>query len=331
MSTMATDDARNSEVEYEDDNRSGSEVEYEEEEVEEEVEEVEEEDAPEPSTPKPSTPKLTPSKQAGKVRPTSEVKKAPMESPASMESKSTSASLSPAKNPFTTMGMWTPNTFKEITLDFPILNNKCESTNDLTRNTRPEARYWKGPVKFSYASYTSDTVRIANVHIPYHTGRGYGENFVYVCLPGFMADKFAVEGKTRRPTVTNEPSLMPDSNRWWKIANNITDKVGVLSKEDGLFRAKSLSTIFEGTNKGVTVNLIARFLAKASTDEREQLKPTTPQKVTLEIERAFIEATDVDVEMPRRIPRNTTKAEPTALRADIASDSLMKRLAQLGL
>lgn len=313
MSTQEQD--RHEEVEYED--ASGSEVEYEEEEVEEEVEE--EEPEPEKSVP---TPKRTP----GKVKPSEEVKQMKLTSPTSQ-----SSALTPAKNPFTSMGKWTPQAFQEIDIQFPVFSVKSETTNDLTRQTRPEARYWKETLKFAYATYSSDTIRIDNVHIPYHNGRNYGEGFIYVCLPDFMAPRFSELGKARRPTVTGENSLQPDSNRWWKIANNVTGKVGTINKKDNKFYATNLSTIFEATGKGVTLNLVAKFLIKASTDDKSPLKPTTPQRVVLEVERGYLEEMDVDVQPPTRVIRTKQKTEPVATRSDVASDDLMKRLAQLGL
>lgn len=126
------------------------------------------------------------------------------------------------KNPFPMKGDWTPETFADVNIIIPTLTATCESTNELTRATRPEARYWKAPIKFTYSTFSSDTLRISNVHIPHHAGRGYGSSYVYVCLPEFMMERFATAGKARRPTVVNEPSLVPDANRWWKIANNVS-------------------------------------------------------------------------------------------------------------
>lgn len=298
-----------------------SDVEYEDEEVEEEVEEEELEENDEAPQPTP-TPKNTP----GRVNPSDDVKRMKLSSPSSQFS-----TLTPAKNPFRGMGKWNPASFQEVDIQFPVFGPKSETTNDLTRQTRPEARYWKETLKFSYATYSSDTIRIDNVHIPYHNGRNYGEGFVYMCLPDFMAPRFSELGKIRRPTVTGENSLQPDPNRWWKIANNVTGKVGTINKSDDKFHATNLSTIFEGTGKGVTVNLVAKFLIKSSTDDKSPLRPTNPQRVVLEVERAYLEETDVDVQPPTRVMRSKPKTEPDATRRDVASDSLMKRLAQLGL
>lgn len=310
-------DPKHTEEEYEE------EVEYEEVEEEEgeQEEEVEEEEEAEPQTP-------TPVKKSGpgKVNPSKAVKNMKLESPSTR-----AGGLTPAKNPFTSMGKWTPQAFQEIDIQFPILGAKNESTNDLTRDSKPEARYWKAPLKFSYATYTSETIRIDNVHVPYHNGRNYGDGFIYVCLPEFMATRMAEVGKARRPTVTGENSLQADPNRWWKIANNVTDKIGTISPVDKKFHAKSLSATFEGSGKGVTLSIVARFIIKASTEEKSSLKPTTTQRIVLEIERGYVGALDVDVQPPTRIMRNKQKSEPVATAADIASDALMKRLAELGL
>ena len=211
------------------------------------------------------------------------------------------------------------------------MGSSQESGPDVTRGTRPEARYWKKELTFSYATYVSDVIRIDNVHIPYYTSAKYGEGFIYVSLPGFMAQQFQELGKAHRPTVTGENSLQPDMNRWWKIANDVSGKIGTIHSADNKFHPKSLSTIFESTNKGVTVNLIAKFLVKASTDDKSPLKPTSSQRVTLEIVRGYLMSVDMDIQLPTRVSRSKPKAEPVAVRSDIGSEELMKRLAAIGL
>ena len=65
-------------------------------------------------------------------------------------------------------------------ISYPILTGKNETTNELTRSTRPEARYWKTPISFNHGNFTSETMRFDNVHIPFHTGVGYGSGYIYI-------------------------------------------------------------------------------------------------------------------------------------------------------
>ena len=42
---------------------------------------------------------------------------------------------------FSSVGSWSPANISQIEIVFPVLTPKNESTNALTRSTRPEARY----------------------------------------------------------------------------------------------------------------------------------------------------------------------------------------------
>lgn len=274
----------------------------------------------------PSSPPKTP----GKVKPSKEVKSMKMKSP-EVTPKAKPQTLPTNKNPFTTFGAWTDSTISEVEILMPVLTGKNESTNELTRSTRPEARYWKAPIVFKHGNFTSTTMRFDNVHVPFHTGKGYGSNFIYLCLPGFVAEKFAEAGKSRRPTVVHEKSLQPDKNRWWKVANKVEDSFGVVNGGTGKFQKKSLEVIFDATSSGITASVVLSFMFKASTDSMEPLKPTTTGTISVNLERGFISCTDVNVEMPVRLNTKKPKADPTAISKDIADDSLMKRLAELGL
>lgn len=274
----------------------------------------------------------TPSKASNsrKVTPSTAVKNMKMKSPESV-SKGKQQVLSPNKNPFPTFGAWTDETMSQIDIVIPVLTGKNESTNELTRATRPEARYWKAPIVFKYGNYTSTTLRFDNVHIPFHTGKGYGSSFIYISLPGFAAEKFAQAGKAKRPTVVHEKSLKPDKNRWWKVANKVDESFGIVNGVTKTFQKKSLEVIFDATSSGISASVVLSFLFKASTDSTEALKPTTTGTISVVLERGFISATDVNVEMPVKINNTKKKADPGAVSRDVANDALMKRLADLGL
>jgi hypothetical protein len=265
-----------------------------------------------------------------KVTPSKAVKDMKMRTPESVPRHS-SATLSLDKNPFPTFGAWTVTTLGQIEVCFPILTGKNETTNELTRSTRPEARYWKAPVTFKYGNYTSEVMRFDNVHIPHHTGKGYGSSYVYLCLPGFAGNAFAEAGKKRAPTRVTENSLVPNKEKWWKIANKVEDVFGVISHETKRFHQKSLETIFDATQSGISCSVVLKFYCKASTTELEALRPTTARTVSIEVVRGYINEMDINVQMPARVNRERAKVEPTASAKDVATDSLMKRLGELGL
>jgi hypothetical protein len=239
--------------------------------------------------------------------------------------------LSASNNPFTHKGSWTAGEFSQIAVTFPSLGTQNETTNELTRSNRPEARYWKGDIMLSYESYRARTLRVYNVPVPYHNGKGYGESFIYIGLPGFMESVFAAAGKTMRPTVTAEKALMPDSNYWWKIVNDVSTRVGVIDSNTRQFRPVNLATVLESTLLGVTLNLEIGFVAKASTMDKSLLKASTPFTVGVTLNRGYIAATDVSVEKPRRVPRAVHVELPKATRADVATDDVLSRLSALGL
>ena len=152
----------------------------------------------------------------------------------------------------------------QITITFPVLDGKCETTNELTRANKPENRYWKGTITFGFSGHVSDTMRFDNVHIPYIDSNGYGSNYAYFSLPGFCADIFQSAGKERRPTVVHENRVVPSKEYRWKIGNNLGDRVGAI--RENKFEKVLLDVLFSTSSKGVKVNLIARFVAKAHTE-----------------------------------------------------------------
>ena len=167
------------------------------------------------------------------------------------------------RNPFVVTGTWSPETLKEVDIQCPSLTSSDETTNELTRANKPEARYWKSPIKFSASSgnWTSTTLRFNNVPIPYRESKGYGTSFVYLCLPGFVASAFAAAGKKVRPTVVYEPSLVPDGERWWKVVNNVSGNFGAVVRTGAgtEFVPKPLDTRSSGKEKlGVTANVELR-------------------------------------------------------------------------
>lgn len=273
----------------------------------------------------------TPSKPKtpGRVAPSKEVKEMGIECP-EVRKKRVEAKLF-AKDPFPTFGDWSPSKLAEIEISFPISTGKNETTNELTRSFKPEVRYWKAPIVFKHGNFTSVTIRFNNVHIPCHTGKGYGSSYVYLCLPRSVGEAFAEAGKRRASTKVGENSLVPDTERWWKIANNVENASSVINQTTKKFHTKSLETTFDATTSGISCCVILSFKFKAATTEKEALRPTTARTVSVEIVRGFINEVDINVQMPTRISREKPRKDPIACSADVATDSLLKRLAELGL
>ena len=115
-------------------------------------------------------------------------------------------------------------------------------------------------------------------------------------------------------------SLKPDRNRWWRVAINMGDSSSVIDKETKKFY-KNLEVIFDGANSGITASVILSFLFKASTDSRESLRPTTGATIAVVLERAYLEDTDVIVQMPVGLNTKKQKVDPFATAENIASDN----------
>ena len=174
-------------------------------------------------------------------------------------------------------------------------------------------------------------MRFDNVHIPFYTGKGYGSNYVYLCLPGHVGKSFDDAGKSRAPTKVIEASLIPDGQRWWKIANNVQKHFDIVNQKTNMFHKKSLKTIFDSTSAGISCSVILRFYCKASTTDMNNIRLITVRTVSVEVVRAFITQIDINVQMPTTINREKTKVEPVTTAADVATDDLMKRLTDLGM
>jgi len=228
-------------------------------------------------------------------------------------------------------GNWNEKSFNSVNIVFPLLSSKDETTNELTRKNSPEKRFWKGTISFVDGLHTRNTIVIRGVGIPYHDNPKYGLDFVYLALPGYMAAHFAECGMKRRPTVANEKNLVADPNRWWKIANKVSDRFGIANPVKKTFERVALPTLFTSTNKGIICNVELRFLNKASTENEQSLTATVPQTIAVEVIRGYIVTTDVDIQGPTRIARNTETVKPSYSAADFATDTVMQRLASLGL
>ena len=251
-------------------------------------------------------------------------------SPQSIKNRS-NQNLSSDRNPFPSFGSWSSASLSQIEICYPVLTGKNETTNELTQSTRPGARYRKALISFKFSSFTSETMRFDNVHIPFHTGKGYGSKSVYICLPGHAGKAFSDAGKTIAPTRVTETSLIPDRQRWWKKANDVKQFFGVINHEIKKFHKKSLETIFDATQSGVSCSVTLKFNCKAFTTEMEPLRPTTARTVAVEVIRGFISQVDINIQMPTRVSREKAKIEPVATCAYVATDHLMERLGELGL
>lgn len=225
--------------------------------------------------------------------------------------------LDPHVDPFPMNGKWDPATLAAINIHFPTLNSRSETTNELTRSTAPEKRFWRGHISFSYLNFRSDVLRIEGVHIPLMQGPRYGTEYLYASCPRCIGDALANAGKSVRPTRIDEASLCPDSARWWKALDGVSNTFGSIDERTKRFFPRSLATIFEGTNRGVTVNLLARFVVKASTEDRSALRWDTAQSVSVEVICAYYVALDVDVQGPTKTKRSGPPRDAPATRNDV--------------
>lgn len=128
-----------------------------------------------------------------------------------------------------------------------------------------------------------------------------------------------------------EASLIPDGQRWWKIANNVQEHFDIVNQETKMFHKKSLKTIFDSTSAEISCSVILRFYCKASTTDINNIRPITVRTVSVEVVRAFINQMNINIQIPTRINREKAKVEPVTTAADVAIDDLMKRLADLGI
>lgn len=97
------------------------------------------------------------------------------------------------------------------------------------------------------------------------------------------------------------------------------------------FQPKSIRGILEATKKGITVNVVVKINAKSMTDDRSLLSSTRPFTLEVDLIRAYIVETGVDVQPPVRVKAAKPKREAAAIKADKASDDLLKKLAELGI
>ncbi|KAN0078913.1 hypothetical protein V8E54_005426 [Elaphomyces granulatus] len=105
-----------------------------------------------------------------------------------------------------------------------------------------------------------------------------------MALPGFAAEIFSAAGKKARPTIVNEKALQPDTARWWKTVNGLDGKFGRVSTS-GVFEPISLEALVgELGGKGVIVNVVGGFFAKASTENKQSLTAVVPQTLQFEVE-----------------------------------------------
>ncbi|KAN0068894.1 hypothetical protein V8E54_013063 [Elaphomyces granulatus] len=152
-----------------------------------------------------------------------------------------------------------------------------------------------------------------------------------MALPGFAAEIFSAAGKKTRPTIVNEKALQPDATRWWKTVNGLDGKFGKVSTS-GLFEPVSLEALVGDLGgRGVIVNVVGRFYAKASTDNKQSISSVTPQTLQFEVDRMYLTGISSDIEPPVRVSTKKDKPTPAMVKADIATDKLLQELAALGL
>jgi hypothetical protein len=161
------------------------------------------------------------------------------------------------KNPFDSSLVWNLRRFAQVKVDVSNISHNNETTNARTRNNAPEARYWKVTVGYTYGAYSSEIIRLDNISIPYSENQGYGQNYVYACLPVWFKDALVTACQTRRRTIADDASLQSNVEQWWKAVNFRPNSFGTTMVQSGnisSFQPKPLNTIFATTKKGIKTN-----------------------------------------------------------------------------
>ncbi|KAI1007506.1 hypothetical protein K3495_g714 [Podosphaera aphanis] len=225
------------------------------------------------------------------------------------------------------VGRWTDAMARELKLYVPPLDGNAETTNELTRVTKPDARYWKAAIRFGLNDTQQDHLRIEGVGIPYVKGQTYGQTYLYVALPRQLRDAFERRLGESCPVETRERSLSP-SIIWWKTVNKVTDKSFGVVLRNG-FVPKNIGHILNTTGKGVTVTANMKFYLKAATANNRPISAGVTRTVGVELIRAYITDVNVDIEPPERAASASTPA--VALPTDVATEDLLGKLNAMGL
>lgn len=134
----------------------------------------------------------------------------PQKSPATPE---TPRQPKPAKNPFWSVGMWSPEHLQYLKAHIGEVE---ETTGDFTRKTKPNARYWKAPISFSYGAYKSRIIKMENRDVPFAKSTNYGDSYVYANLDRNIASLIQAAAQEKALLVSvDDPKVHGPPDTWW--------------------------------------------------------------------------------------------------------------------
>lgn len=243
-----------------------------------------------------------------------------------MSAKGTAANkVAEAKKFFGTNGSWTEDNFKNVKI---IVADPKESTNAFTKQTKPNARYWKSGIEFEYKDYKSKVIKMVNVRVPYMGKQNYGSNYIVGELQRIVGEHIVAAALKKDIIVTmDSKDIKYDNDKWWSTVNGVKhDNVGFLTTQ-GVLEQVELPVLFERSdNKGLIMNLDVYFNIKFSTEDGGDRTSKSKFTISTEISRGYIMDFGVDIEPPAT--ESSIPVQP-ATKIDVASQELMDKFNKL--
>lgn len=206
-------------------------------------------------------------------------------------------------SPFHKIGSWDKETLANVCVQFLKVPKIC-------------GNFEIHPINFKNGLYSSDTLKINNVSIPFSSDKGYGHDYIYICLPDVIEELVKTNAARKFPNLIAS-KYYGEAGEWWKPAYDIKGVFKVADK-NLICTPVSLEKILNHTKMGVRANIQAEFSVKRRLFSVENI-------IKVKILNAFITSTDVDAKLPT--PVGIIPGQP--MPQDITSDDTMKILEQL--
>lgn len=236
----------------------------------------------------------------------------------SSTSQDTKANMSlPAnKNPFISVGDWTPELLSQIEVK---VGDPVETTSDFTRKRNPTFRYWKASVEFKYKEFKSRIIKMNGVDVPYVKATNYGQDFIYARLQKSVGNAIVAAGLPKDLKITTaDKRVSSGAEEMWMTINGTAGRIGLVDAS-GNFDSKDVVAVFNKTQNGIKVNLDVVFNIRLQLVERDRTARDV-FTISADCSRASIKAGNVEVEPPAV---DGTVPQQQASRNDIASQELI--------
>lgn len=225
-------------------------------------------------------------------------------------------SLPTDKNPFISVGNWTPQLLSQIEVK---IGDPVETTSDFTRKRNPTARYWKASVEFRHKEFKSRIIKMNGVDVPYVKATNYGQDFIYARLQKCVGDAIVAAGLPKDLKVTTaDKRVSSGAEEMWMTINGTAGRIGLVDAS-GNFDSKDVVAVFNKTQNGIKVNLDVVFNIRLQLVERDRTARDI-FAISADCSRASIKAGNVEVEPPAV---DGTVPQQQASRNDIASQELI--------